>query len=259
MNPACQAIQVEMQAPVCVLRLHRPEARNTIDETMIEECGRVLDGLDESISIVVVEGSPEVFCFGADFQRVQRAFASGERREQNPGPLYDLWLRLATGPFVSIAHVRGQANAGGVGFVAACDIVLAETAATFSLSELLFGLYPACVLPFLIRRIGRQKAHYLTLMTQPISATQACQWGLVDACETHSADLLRRHLLRLRRLSKDAIVRYKGFLGRLDDFAARAREPALAANREMFSNERNLRMISRYVQTGLFPWEDASR
>jgi len=62
-----------------------------------------------------------------------------------------LWLRLATVRTVTISHVRGKANAGGIGFVAASDIVLADETAQFSLSELLFGLYPACVLPFLIR------------------------------------------------------------------------------------------------------------
>jgi polyketide biosynthesis enoyl-CoA hydratase PksH len=256
MTPACQTIQVEVQPPVGVIRLNRPEARNTIDDRLVDECRRALAEIEDSITIVVIEGSPEVFCFGADFQQIERALPEGGRREQDPGPLYDLWLRLASGPFISVAHVRGQANAGGVGFVAACDIVLAEAAAGFSLSELLFGLYPACVLPFLIRRIGFQKAHYMTLMTQPVPAHQACQWGLVDACEADSRDLLRRHLLRLRRLSKEAIIRYKEYLNRLDDFLVRSRALALAGNREVFANAQNLRMISRYVQTGLFPWEN---
>jgi polyketide biosynthesis enoyl-CoA hydratase PksH len=255
MNQARQTIQVEVQPPVCVIRLHRPEARNTINDLLIDECRQVLAALDDAITIVVIEGSPEVFCFGADFQRVERAVSEGVAREQDPGPLYDLWLQLASGPFISVAHVRGQANAGGIGFVAACDIVLAETAATFSLSELLFGLYPACVLPFLIRRVGFPKAHYMTLMTQPINSEQALQWGLVDGSEPNSKDLLRRHLLRLRRLSKEAIIRYKDYMNRLDDFLARSRSLALAGNREVFANRQNLRLISRYVQTGLFPWE----
>lgn len=129
--------------------------------------------------------------------------------------MYDLWLRLATGPYVTISHVRGKANAGGLGFVAASDIVLANETAQFSLSELLFGLYPACVLLFLIRRIGFQRAHYFTLMTQPISAKQACEWGLVDACEPLS-------------------------------------EYCCAVNREIFSDIANLQAITRYVEKGLF-------
>src|SRR6185503_19576776 len=124
------------------------------------------------------------------------------------GLMYDLWLRMATGPYVTIAHVRGTANAGGVGFVAASDIVLADETAQFSLSEMLFGLMPACVMPFLIRRIGFQRAHYMTLMTQPISVNQAYGWNLVDAHEKLSDALLKRHLMRLKCLSKNSIVRY---------------------------------------------------
>jgi 3-carboxymethyl-3-hydroxy-acyl-[acp] dehydratase len=255
MNPGYETLRVTVQPPVAVIRLHRPEARNTVNDRLIDECSRVLSEVDHSVTVVVIEGSPEVFCFGADFQGIHQSVSDGAAQAHDPGPLYDLWLRLASGPFVSVAHVRGQANAGGIGFVAACDIVLAETAATFSLSELLFGLYPACVLPFLIRRVGFQRAHYLTLMTQPVGAEQAREWGLVDACETDSKDLLRRHLLRLRRLSREAIVRYKQYVHRLDDFLVRSRAPALAGNCEVFADARNLRMISRYVQTGLFPWE----
>jgi polyketide biosynthesis enoyl-CoA hydratase PksH len=257
MSETYQTIQVEVQPPVCTIRLNRPAARNTINDVMVDECNRALGELDDSLSILVIEGSPEVFSFGADFQQIHAALSEGTRKEQDPGPLYDLWLRLSSGPFVSVAHVRGQANAGGVGFVAACDITLADAGATFSLSELLFGLYPACVLPFLIRRVGFQRAHYMTLMTQPVAAEQARQWGLVDACEANSKDLLRRHLLRLRRLSRDTIARYKQFMGRLDDSLVRSRPSALAGNIEVFQDSRNLQRISRYVQTGAFPWEES--
>lgn len=259
MNAAFSTIVVESEPPVCTVRFNRPDARNTISDVMVAEISRALAALDERTSIVVLEGSPEVFCFGADFQQIDRAVADGVPGRQNPGPLYDLWLQLATGPFVSVAHVRGQANAGGMGFVAACDIVLADPTAVFSLSELLFGLYPACVLPFLIRRVGFQKAHYLTLMTQPIAVEQAHQWGLVDAFDRNSPDLLRRHLLRLRRLSRPAIARYKQYLASIQPFLATAKDAALEGNRAVFTDPHNLEMISRYVQTGLFPWEKGDR
>lgn len=165
-------------------------------------------------------------------------------------PLYDLWLRLATGPYVTISHVRGKANAGGLGFMAARDIVLAQEQAQFSRSELLFGLYPACVLPFLIRRIGFRKAHYLTLMTQPIAARQACEWGLVDAVEAQSETSLRRHLPRLRRLSKPAIRRYKAYMSRINAPLEQLKSPAVAGNVEVFSDPGNLQAIRRYLEQG---------
>jgi polyketide biosynthesis enoyl-CoA hydratase PksH len=154
-----------------------------------------------------------------------------------------------------VAHVRGKVNAGGMGFVAASDIVLADRSAQFSLSELLFGLFPACVLPFLIRRIGVQKAHYLTLMTKPIAVQEAQAWGLVDAHDADSASLLRTHLLRLRRLSKPAIARYKRYMHDLDRVLQHAKPLALAANREVFSDPENLKGIWRFVEQGKFPWE----
>jgi polyketide biosynthesis enoyl-CoA hydratase PksH len=202
-----------------------------------------------------LSGSPEVFCLGADFKAIAGASKKAHDRDDGPGPLYDLWLRLATGPYVTISHVRGKANAGGLGFVASSDIVLADETAQFSLSELLFGLYPACVLPFLIRRIGFQKAHYLTLMTQPISAKQACEWGLVDAYEPLSEALLRRHLQRLRRLSKIAVKRYKTYMGRISAPLQDLKSLAVAANREVFFDANNLQAITRYVEQGVFPWE----
>lgn len=251
-----QTIRVRFQESICFLQFHRPLANNTINDQLIEECQHVLSICEESITIVVLEGLPEVFCFGADFQGMHDKMVSGQRSEQSSEPLYDLWLKLATGPYITISHVRGKVNAGGMGFVAASDIVLADQTAQFSLSELLFGLFPACVQPFLIRRIGFQKAHYLTLMTQPITVQEAHSWGLVDAYGPQSESLLRKHLLRLRRLSKVGILRYKRYISELNGLLLQSKSVALAANQEVFSDPCNLEGIIRYVEKGQFPWMD---
>ncbi|NOZ52784.1 MAG: enoyl-CoA hydratase/isomerase [Gammaproteobacteria bacterium] len=244
------AIQVKVDEPVCYLRLYRPEAGNTINAQLIQECCHALKSYAQLCSIVVLEGLPEVFCYGADFQDIKK-----NGKEQDPEPLYNLWTELATGDYISVAHVRGKTNAGGVGFVSACDIVLADETASFSLSELLFGLFPACVLPFLIRRIGYNKAHYMTLLNKPISVQQALSWGLVDACESNSVSLLRKHLLRLRRISKTSIAKYKNYMLSLNDSIIQSKHQAIQANSEMFSDIDNREKINRYVQTGKFPWE----
>jgi polyketide biosynthesis enoyl-CoA hydratase PksH len=250
-----QTIRVSSDGPVYTLQLYRPEANNTISELMAEECLDFLRSHRELMRVLVLEGLPEVFCFGADFQAIGENISSGKGKGSTPEVLYDVWLELAAGPFVSIAHVRGKVNAGGIGFVAACDIVVADESAVFSLSELLFGLMPACVLPFLIRRTGFQRAHYMTLMTQPFSVQQAESWGLVDAWEANSQQLLRKHLLRLRRLSKSGVERYKRYMNVLNDSLHSRKADALAANFEVFSDHENLAKISRFVEDGTFPWE----
>lgn len=253
-----RCLKLRFEGETAYVQIYRPDANNTINAELIREFAAALTLCEQRAKIVVVEGLPQVFCFGADFKEIETALSSPSlaSAEQNPEPLYDIWLRLASGPFLTIAHVKGKANAGGVGFVAACDIALCETATQFSLSELLFGLMPACVLPFLIRRVGYNKAHYMTLMTQPVSAQQALEWGLVDACEENSDNLLRKHLLRLGRLNKTAIQRYKRYMGALDTTLAPAKAKALQANVEVFSDSENLAKIARYVRTGQFPWEN---
>jgi polyketide biosynthesis enoyl-CoA hydratase PksH len=251
-----RTLRVRLEQDVCYIRIHRPEADNTINRVLIEEMARVLDGCEQGVRVVVLEGSPEVFCLGADFKAIHQGPAGRDAsRDQDPEPLYELWQRLGAGPYITVAHVRGKVNAGGIGFVAACDVVLSEEKAVFSLSELLFGLLPACVLPFLIRRVGFAKANYMSLTTQPVSARQAQEWGLVDACEENSENLLRKQLLRLKRLSKPAISRYKRHIGTLSHALSSAKPDALRANIEVFSDPRNQENIARYVTTGRFPWE----
>lgn len=254
-----QSISVRQDIEVCTITLAQPERGNTISRTLVEELGRALDAAQAAgAKIVVLQGSPEVFCLGADFQGIQRDLASGRPlRDHVPEPMYELWQRLSHGPLVSVAHVRGKVNAGGVGFVAACDVVICDETAVFTLSEMLFGLIPACVMPFLVRRIGAARANYLTLSTQALPARQAEQWGLVDACDANSEALLRKHLMRLRRLGKPAIANYKQFAAELDGRSQAARALALRTNLAAFSDPVNLGHISRYVATGHFPWEAA--
>lgn len=259
MPSAHETLRVREQGGVCFVQIHRPEAKNTINDRLIEELDPVLARCETDAKVVVLEGLPEVFCFGADFAAIA-AGSDGRRGGSplvDPEPMYDLWQRLASGPYVSVAHVRGQANAGGIGFVAACDLVLCDETATFGLSELLFGLMPACVLPFLVRRMGFAKANYMTLTTEPVPAALALEWGLVDAVAADSHNLLRKKLLRLTRLSKTAIARYKRYMNGLSDGLQSSKAAALHANLEVFSDEENVAKIARYVATGQFPWEGA--
>jgi polyketide biosynthesis enoyl-CoA hydratase PksH len=250
-----ETVRVRQDGEICTLQIYRPEANNTINARLVAECAAVVRDCESWAKVVVLEGLPEVFCFGADLASVRDARLSGESPEHSAEALYALWLQLKRGPFVSVAHVQGRANAGGVGFAAACDLVLCDENATFSLSELLFGLMPACVMPFLVERIGSTRAQAMTLLTQPVPARQAVTWGLADACAEDSANLLRLHLLRLRMLPKAAIARQKRYLAALDGQLEAARPTAIACNVEVFSDETNLARITDYLATGVLPWQ----
>ena len=246
-----RTIQTRVQGPACFIRLDRPRSRNAIDACMLDELIDVLDTHEAACSVVVFEGNDDFFCFGADLAEVARAEHAG----LDPEKLYGLWQRMAFGPQITVSHVRGQVNAGGIGFVAASDIVIAGPQASFSLSELLFGLLPACVMPFLMRRIGAQRASQMALTTQPVPAARALQWGLVDELDEQSETLLRKQLLRLRRVPRQAIAAHKRFMADADHVVGALKDGAIAANREVFADPDNLSNIRRFVDTGLFPWE----
>jgi polyketide biosynthesis enoyl-CoA hydratase PksH len=248
-----ETLDVRIEDGICRVRLNRPDAGNALNGEMIAELQHVVarcaagEG-EAAVPVLVIEGEAEVFSSGGDFEAISQG------TPLDPAPLYDLWTALAAGPFVSIALVRGRANAGGVGLAAACDLVLADRTATFALSELLFGLFPACVLPFLVRRVGVQKAHALTLLTRPIDAEEALRIGLADAVGD-AETLLKSHARRLALFSRPAIGRYKAYMARLSDLAAKARPEALDANRAMFADPEVQRNILRYVRDMKLPWE----
>ncbi|MFG3014169.1 enoyl-CoA hydratase/isomerase [Streptomyces cinerochromogenes] len=251
-------LRLREQGGAWFVQLHRPEAGNALNTAMVRELTDVLARVAASpATVLVLEGLPEVFCFGADFGAIADAARAGGPTAADPEPLFELLRQLAYTDLLTVAHVRGRSNAGGVGIVAACDIVIADEGATFSLSELLFGLVPAVVLPFLIRRTGFQHAHYLAGTTQTVDAERARAWGLVDACGADSEALLRAHLKRLTRLSKPAVARYKAYLRQLSPMPEQTKSAALATNREVFEDPMNVRAIQRYAEEGLFPWETA--
>lgn len=246
-----KTILVRVEHPVCYIKLNRQQVNNAINTLLIDECLHALAVNHHQVHLIVLEGLPHVFCSGADFKDL-----STDHDGTLPESLYTLWEQLSGNYFISIAHIRGRVNAGGIGLASACDLVLADQNAEFSLPELLFSLFPACVLPFLIRRIGFQRAHYMTLTTKPITASQALDWGLVDAIAMDSDALLRQHLIRLRRLSKSSVEHYKTYINELDISLKKAKSAAISANRAMFSNNDILKNIDRYTRTGRFPWEN---
>ncbi|MFD3822788.1 enoyl-CoA hydratase/isomerase [Streptomyces sp. NPDC058625] len=253
-------LRVREEGSVLFARIHRPEAGNAINADLVHELNDVFTRASASpaVTVVVLEGLPEVFCFGADFHAISDAARQGRDTAFNPEHMFELFRRMAYGDILTIAHVRGRANAGGVGLVAASDVVIADESASFSLSELLFGLIPAVVLPYLIRRTGFQRAHYLAGTTQTIDARQAHEWGLVDALGADSNALVRRHLQRLGRLSKKGVGRYKAYLRELSPISEHTKGVALATNREVFADPDNVRAIRRYAERGVFPWEDTA-
>jgi methylglutaconyl-CoA hydratase len=98
------------------------------------------------------------------------------------------WGAIYLCPKPVVAKVHGDCYAGGMGLVAACDIVVASDAAHFCLSEVKLGLIPATIAPYVIKAMGEQAARRYFLTAERFTATEAHRLGFVH--ELASADTL---------------------------------------------------------------------
>jgi enoyl-CoA hydratase/carnithine racemase len=155
------------------------------------------------------------------------------------------------------ALVEGEVKAGGVGIVCACDAVLAAETASFELGEVLFGLIPANVLPYLLLRITPQKARYLMLTAKKVDAAEARTIGLAD--EVFPVQVIeksvRKILKNVCRSSPDALAEGKRFTARLLDIPFPEQlDPAVNQLIKMLKNN-DIREGIRSFQSGnLPPW-----
>lgn len=248
-----QTLRLQSAPAIQTVQLYRPEADNAINSTLIQELSACLSAVEQSdnIKVVVLEGLPHVFCSGMDFQEYIKTDLAEKRWATET---FTVFKQLAESSKITVAKVQGKVNAGGIGLVAACDLVVADSESSFGLSELLFGLLPAMVLPFLLRRIGYQRAKLLALSTQTIGAAEAQRWGLVDAYGADVETLLRPYLQRWRRLSPSAIQQLKKYMNQLQPIDVGTQTLALTTIGEIMANPEIKVGIRHYVEEGGLPW-----
>ena len=103
-SPAC--VELSIDGRVALLRLNRSESGNSISARMVAELWEMFDEAEAKCSVLVLEGGHEVFCVGADLSE----YSSSEDAPDDPGSLYRLWARMATGPLLTVAHIRGRVS-----------------------------------------------------------------------------------------------------------------------------------------------------
>jgi polyketide biosynthesis enoyl-CoA hydratase PksH len=251
---AFAALSCERHPACLVVRMGRGGQPIRISEALLLELDRVLDAaaLDPQCRMVVLCGDAKTFCLGMDFADVTQKLADTSGQAERAALFMRLLRRIGEHCCVVTAIVEGRALGGGVGLVAACDIVVAGEAAEFGLPELLWGLAPATIMPFLIRRMGYQKALRLALTTQNINAAEARESGLVDVVCVMPEDYPRRLLPRLARVEPAAIGELKRYMRQMWILDTAMEETAIREFGHMMAQPHvgdKLRELAELVQT----------
>jgi polyketide biosynthesis enoyl-CoA hydratase PksH len=254
---AFETLRVEVRRGALRVVLDRPEGHNAINETLLAELHAALDLAErtEGLRVVVLEATGPVFCSGMDFADATRdERASDDVAERGAAAFFGLLRRLTTIPRVVVARVDGRVTGGGVGLVAASDFVFASGAATFGLPEALWGLLPCCVLPFLVRRVGFQPAHAMTLSTLPVDAERAARVGLVDELADDAEPAIRRLTARLDKVDEATVGAAKRYLGSLWFAAAETERLAVAEFSRLMSSPVVRDRIAGFAADQRLPW-----
>jgi methylglutaconyl-CoA hydratase len=162
---------------------NRPEIHNAFNSTVITEMAQLFSAIamDEELRVVVLTGQGKSFCAGADLNWMRAVVnQTFEENLAESNALADLFYQIYTFKRPVIGKINGAAIGGGTGFVAVCDIAIAARSAKFSFSEVKIGVVPACIGPYVIRKLGEGKARELFITGERMNAERAFQVGLVN-------------------------------------------------------------------------------
>jgi len=179
---AYQTLEIEHHAQLATVWLNRPDVRNAFNEVSIAEITHAFRHLDQDrhTRVIVLAARGKAFCAGADLNWMKKM--AGHTDEENladASALAEMLKVIYRCSKPVIARVQGDCYAGGIGLVAACDMVVASDNAGFCLSETRLGLIPATISPYVIRAIGERTARRYFLTAERFEAAEAKRIGLV--------------------------------------------------------------------------------
>jgi enoyl-CoA hydratase len=176
-------ILAEVEAPIAVVTLNRPQKLNALDPEMLDGLETVAARLEDSAEVraVVLTGAGErAFSVGADI---------GAWSSLEPLEMWRWWIRTGHRVFERLASLRqpviaaidGFALGGGLELAMAADLRLASERSELGMPEATIGTIPGWAgtqrLPSLV---GAARAKQLVLTGARIDAAAAERWGLVN-------------------------------------------------------------------------------
>ena len=172
-------VTLHVESGIATVTLDSPSNRNALSRQLVADCHDALDEIEAAsgedgsgVRAIVLTHVPPVFCAGADLK---------ERSSGVPdsAPFVRLFTRLMDAPQPTIAAVKGPVRAGGVGLMAACDLVVVRHDVEFALTEVRLGLVAAMISVPIFRRVNAAHMAAAFLTGEKFSAEHARSVGLI--------------------------------------------------------------------------------
>ena len=212
-------IKLDIDGPIAVLTIDRPEKRNAVDNATVEEINAALDAVEkeDGLRVLILTGSGEkAFVAGADLAELDKRDTvlgrTDTRRRQ------EVYTRIEQLEIPSIAAVNGWALGTGLELAMACTLRIASEKAKLGQPEVKLGIIPGAGGTYrLPRLVGVGRAMEMVLTGEPVSAQEALAMGLVNRVvppeqlmeEVRSlADMLVSRPKLALQYAKEAVLRF---------------------------------------------------
>ncbi|MBU2982069.1 crotonase/enoyl-CoA hydratase family protein [Lentibacter algarum] len=180
---AYSTIAIEKDARgVATLWLDRAEKHNAMSAEMIRELTDAAEvlGKDEAVRVVVLAAKGKSFCAGGDLRWMQDQMAAdADTRRAGARELAMMLNALNLLPKPLIARVQGNAFGGGIGMMSVADVALGVPEAKFGLTEVKLGLIPATISPYVLARMGEDRARRVFMSARLFGAEEARELNLL--------------------------------------------------------------------------------
>jgi polyketide biosynthesis enoyl-CoA hydratase PksH len=241
------------------LTINRPAQNNSINTILLNDINQALDvaAEDHSKTLIILEGQQDFFCSGMDFHEIL-SWQSQSHEAQKIRDWTSLYMqtlrRFSLSQKIFVAKLNGKVIAGGTGLVAASDYAISTDKTQFKLTEVLWGLLPAMVTPYLIKRIGYQKTYDMTLTARSVPATEASQWGLIDEINPNLNDALSEFSRRIMRLKQETIFEMKSYFRKFSRIDELTETRAIEETTRLLQNPTVRKNIRNFVEQGTLPY-----
>jgi methylglutaconyl-CoA hydratase len=183
MDKSYETLKYEIEDGIITIWLNRPQVHNAFNDAMLTELTDILEAVDESgdIRVVIFTGEGKSFSAGADLNWMKKMVNyTYEENIKDSALIAEVFYKIYNLNKPVIAAINGATIGGGMGFVGASDIVIASDKARFSLSEVRIGMVPACISPYLIKRVGEGVLKELFISGMRFGSDRALEIHLIN-------------------------------------------------------------------------------
>ncbi len=170
-------LRIEVDGPVAVLCLNRPEKRNAVNDALMAEIEAFFDGPPDGVRVAVLTGAGDHFCAGLDLsEHLTRSAIQSVHHSR-------MWHRILDkveyGGLIVIAALTGAVIGGGLEVATAAHIRVGEPSCFYSLPEARRGIYVGGGASVRVARIiGGDRMREMMLTGRRLDAEEGQRLGL---------------------------------------------------------------------------------